>query len=122
MRYHPATFIRRIAGTFLVFLALFAAWPGTSAMTGDAPVEPVVTHSVAHVLDDHRHAHADDAVNIDDQGAVPSLEDNHGLDDTFDLPPEHAVRMPRLSSVRPADIPLSRHAHVPAFDLRPPIA
>lgn len=122
MRHHPTTFIRRIAGTFLVFLALVVAWSGASAMPSDASAGSVVSYNVAHVSDDDRRASGGGAVNLDEQGAVPSLEDNQGLDDTFDLPPEHAVRVPRLSSARPADIPVSRHAHVPAFDLRPPIA
>ena len=122
MRHHPTTFIRRIASTFFVFLALFVVWSDVLAVPGEARTVSVVEHGAAHVLDDERHADAGGAMNLDEQDAVPSLEDNCGLDDTFDLPPEHAVRVPRLMSNPPADIPVSRHAHVPAFDLRPPIA
>jgi hypothetical protein len=110
------TSLRRLASTIFVFLALFVACVGAQAMPcdRDAPVDGVAVH-MALV--------ADDTGESDDQDALPSLEDNsNGLDDTFDVPPEHAVTIPRIAASGHAGLAPAPHAHHPSLDLRPPIA
>ena len=114
---HPATILRRIASTFLVLIALFVVCGGVQAMP--CPSSPANAETQHEVL----LAAADDGVAPDDQDAVPSLEDNTGgLDDTFDVPTEHAVAVSHLIAVRPPGIAPGAHAHAPNAELRPPIA
>jgi hypothetical protein len=115
MYLHPATAMRRFASTFLVLLALFVACAGVHAM----PCEPQGMGEHAVLVD----VAADALGDLDDQGSIPSLEDNSGgLDDTFDLPPMHAVSIAHLAAGRPPGLAPAPHAHHPSLDLRPPIA
>jgi hypothetical protein len=114
MNRFPANSIRRIAGTLLVFLALFVACAGVHAMPCHA------TDAISDAL----HIGADNGLaDPDDEDLVSSFEDNNGsLDDTFDVPPEHAVTMPRLFPARPPGLVPPPHAHARSSELRPPIA
>ncbi|NID14127.1 hypothetical protein [Luteibacter yeojuensis] len=115
MKRFPAPSIRRLASTFLVFLALFVACAGVQAMSC-----PDVTDTVAVAL--YADAGSDPA-DPGDEGLRLSLEDNNsGLDDSFDVPPEHAVNMPRLHPGRPPGLVPPPHAHARSSELRPPIA
>jgi hypothetical protein len=116
-----ATAMRRFASTIFVFIALFVACVGVSAAPYAADMAVTAgaqDHAVQHAL-----AAADDTAAVDDQDAVPSLEDNTGggLDDTFDVPPEHVVSVPQMSAARYAGLVPLPHAHHPSLDLRPPI-
>lgn len=111
----PATLMRRFASTFFVLLAMFVVCAGAHAMPCEQQVigEHMVQAEIA----------GDNLGDLDDQDPVPSLEDNTGgLDDTFDVPPEHAVNIVRLLASRPPGIAPAPHAHHPSLDLRPPIA
>jgi hypothetical protein len=109
--------LRRFASTFFVFIALFVACMGVQALPndGDTGHAPVAEHVVAPVTDDG-------APSTDD-GDLPSIEDNSGgLDDTFDVPTEHALTVPRLAVGGHGHRVPAPHAHHPSLDLRPPIA
>jgi len=111
-----SAFTRRIASTFFVLLALFLVCAGVQAMPCPSTMVPADSQHAALVA-------LDDAPDIDDQDAVPSIEDNtSGLDDTFDVPAEHAVAVPRPMPVRPPAHAADSHAHVHNAELRPPIA
>jgi hypothetical protein len=117
MNRHPANSMRRIVGTFLVFLALLVACVGVHAMPCHAAEADALHAALAVDMS------GDEAADPDDDGVVPSLEDNsNGLDDTFDVPPEHTVTVPRLYPGKlPGHVP-PPHAHVRGSELRPPIA
>ncbi|MDQ7995487.1 MAG: hypothetical protein AAGC76_06515 [Luteibacter sp.] len=112
--------MRRFASTIFVFFALFVACVGVNAApsaSGLAAAEASQEHAAQHAL-----AVADDTASFDDQDPVPSLEDNSGgLDDTFDVPPQHVVTIPHVSTSRHADVRPAPHAHHPSLELRPPI-
>ncbi|MET0503911.1 MAG: hypothetical protein ABWZ85_01150 [Luteibacter sp.] len=117
----PVTAMRRIASTIFVFFALLVACVGVGASPCAAGVTTTAAaqdHAAQHAL-----AVADDTASVDDQDAVPSLEDNSGggLDDSFDVPPEHLVSVPHSVAARPAGLVPPPHAHHPRLDLRPPI-
>ena len=118
-----ALVMRRFASTIFVFLALLVACMGVSAAPAAAEALSV-TMAQEHATPHAHAASADDTVALDDQDAVPSLEDNSngGLDDTFDVPPEHAVTIPRIAASGHAGLAPAPHAHHPSLDLRPPIA
>ncbi|MGY3231652.1 hypothetical protein ACVWWJ_003136 [Luteibacter sp. HA06] len=108
--------LRRFASTIFVFLALFVACMGVQAFPCDRDTDHdgLVEH-VALVADDGTQS-------IDDE-TLPSLEDNSGgLDDTFDVPTEHALAVPRLTTAGHPNVAPAPHAHHPSLDLRPPIA
>ncbi|MET0935986.1 MAG: hypothetical protein ABWX83_08350 [Luteibacter sp.] len=108
--------LRRFASTIFVFLALFVACVGVQAM-------PCNSHGHADGVAEHVALLVDDTAEADDQDALPSIEDNNGgLDDTFDVPPEHAVTVPHVAASRPPGLAPAPHAHHPSLDLRPPIA
>lgn len=121
MNHSPAMSIRRIAGTLIAFLALFVACAGVHAMpcyaaggTADALHAPLA-------LDIENDA--DGIADQSDEDIVPSLEDNNnGLDDTFDLPAEHVVSVPRLYPGQPPGHMPTAYAHRHGSELRPPIA
>jgi hypothetical protein len=108
--------LRRFASTIFVFIALFVACMGVQAVPCDRNTDhDGIAEHVALVTDD-------DSRSIDDE-ALPSLEDNSGgLDDTFDVPPEHALTVPRLAAAGHPNVGPAPHAHHPSLDLRPPIA
>lgn len=115
------TAMRRFASTIFVFFALFVACVGVSAAPCAADMAATAVaqdHAAQHAL-----AAADDTAAVDDQDTVPSLEDNSGggLDDTFDVPPEHVVTVPHTAATGPAGVVPPPHAHHPSLDLRPPI-
>jgi len=118
-----ALVMRRFASTIFVFLALLVACMGVSAAPAAAEALSV-TMAQEHATPHAHAASADDTVALDDQDAVPSLEDNSngGLDDTFDVPPLHVVSVPRIATTGHADVRPQPHAHHPSLDLRPPIA
>jgi hypothetical protein len=108
--------LRRFASTIFVFFALFVACVGAQATPCDRDNHPdgIAVH-VAVV--------ADDTADSGGDNTLPSLEDNNGgLDDTFDVPPEHAVMIARLMASRPAGVVPASHAHHPNLALRPPNA
>lgn len=110
-------FLRRFASTFFVFIALFVACMGVQAMpyNGDTGHDPVAEHVTA--------LEADEGSPSNDDGDLPSIEDNSGgLDDTFDVPTEHALTMPRAAAGGHVHTMPAPHAHHPSLDLRPPIA
>lgn len=112
---------RRWSRTFLVLAALLvASVVGHAASTASVHADRSAVASAMHV---EVHALADDGgAGTSDQDPVPSIEDHHGgLDDTFGLPPQHAVQFQRLSPVRPRDAGAGAHAHHHSQDLRPPI-
>ena len=109
--------LRRFASTFFVFIALFVACMGVEAVPCDRDTghDTVAEHVAALVTDDGFQSTDDDA--------LPSLEDNSGgLDDTFDVPTEHALTVPRLAAAGHPLVAPAPHAHHPSLDLRPPIA
>jgi len=112
----PASaFTRRIASTFFVLLALFVVCAGVQAMPCPSTMAPADSQHAALVA-------LDDIPGIDDQDAVPSLEDNtNGLDDTFDVPAEHAVVVAHPMPMRPPAHAPEAHGHAPNDELRPPI-
>ena len=115
MNRHTSAFTRRIASTFFVLLALFVVCAGVQAMPCPSTMGPADSQYAALVA-------LDDMPDIDDQDAVPSLEDNtNGLDDTFDVPAEHAVSVSHPMPVRPPAHAPEPHAHAPNAELRPPI-
>ncbi|HVI55158.1 MAG TPA: hypothetical protein VM621_08910 [Luteibacter sp.] len=108
--------LRRFANTIFVFLALFVACVGVQA----EPCTSATDHPAGVEL---LALAADDASQSADDDALPSLEDNSGsLDDTFDVPPEHALAVPRLAAAGHPSVAPAPHAHHPSLDLRPPIA
>jgi len=110
------SFLRRFASTLFVFIALFVACMGAQAVPcASHPDRDSVAEYVALVTDD-------DSRSVDDE-ALPSLEDNSGgIDDTFDVPPEHALGVPHLAATGHPNVGPAPHAHHPSLDLRPPIA
>jgi hypothetical protein len=107
--------LRRSASTFFVFLALFVACLGAQAFPGERDSHNDLAEHVAML--------ADDASQTTDDEALPSLEDNGvTLDDTFDVPPEHALTVLRLATAGHPAVAPAPHAHHPSLDLRPPIA
>jgi hypothetical protein len=109
--------LRRFASTFFVFIALFVACMGVQAVPCDHDTghDSVAGHVAALV--------ADDALPSTDDQTLPSLEDNSGgLDDTFDVPTEHVLTVPRLAVEGHPQASPPPHAHHPSLDLRPPIA
>lgn len=109
--------LRRFASTFFVFIALFVACLGVQAVPCDAGAghDGVAAHVAGLV--------ADDALTSTDDQPLPSLEDNSGgLDDTFDVPTEHVLTVPRLAIEGHPPVTPAPHAHHPSLDLRPPIA
>jgi hypothetical protein len=122
MNRFPATTLRRIAGTFLVFLALVVACAGVHARPCDV-ADPFADALHAPLALDGGGDLDEGPAEPDDEDLVSSLEDNNGgLDDTFDVPPEHAVHMPRLHPGRPPGLVPPPHAHARSSELRPPIA
>lgn len=110
------SFLRRFASTIFVFLALFVACLGVQASPCDQAMDR--DHVAAHVA-----LVTDDGSSSTDDEALPSLEDNTGgLDDTFDVPPEHALTVPHFAAAGHPNARPSPHAHHPSLDLRPPIA
>jgi hypothetical protein len=108
--------LRRYASTFFVFLALFVACVGVQAHPGERVAQDNASVEYVATL-------ADDASQSTDDETLPSLEDNGvSLDDTFDLPPEHALIVPRLATAGHPVVAPAPHAHHPSLDLRPPIA
>jgi len=113
----PTSSLRRIASTIFVFIALFVACMGVQAVPcdRDAGRDDVAVHVVAQPTDDGSQS--------TDDGALPSLEDNSGgIDDTFDVPTEHTLTVPRLAAAGHPCVAPAPHAHHPSLDLRPPIA
>ncbi|SDG90254.1 hypothetical protein [Dyella sp. 333MFSha] len=113
--------MRRFASTIFVFFALFVACVGVNAAPSATSIASALAsqeHAAQHAL-----AVSDDTAYYDDQDPVPSLEDNSGgsLDDTFDVPPQHVVTIPRVATSRHADVLPMPHAHHPSLELRPPI-
>lgn len=113
--------MRRIASTIFVFFALFVACVGVNAAPSASGIAAAVAsqeHAAHHAL-----AGLDDTASLDEQDAVPCLEDNSGggLDDTFDVPPQPVVTIPRVVADRHADVLPMPHAHHPSLELRPPI-
>jgi hypothetical protein len=107
------SFMRRAACTSLVLFALFVACVSVQATPCDTPLEHVVHAAVV----------LDDTASGDDIDPTPSLEDNTvSLDDTFDVPPEHALPFARSTAARPSALTPDPHAHHHSFELRPPIA
>ncbi|PTR32852.1 hypothetical protein C8J98_10460 [Luteibacter sp. OK325] len=109
--------LRRFASTFFVFIALFVACMGVQAVPCDRDTghDSVAGYVAALVADDGSQSTEDDT--------LPSLEDNSGgLDDTFDVPTEHAMSVPRLVAAGHLHVVPAPHAHHPSLDLRPPIA
>lgn len=117
-----ALVMRRFARTIFVFVALLVACMGVGA--APAAAEALSATMAQATETQYAHAAADDAVALDAQDAVPSLEDNsgNGLDDTFDVPPLHVVSVPRMAATGHADVRRLPHAHHPSLELRPPIA
>jgi hypothetical protein len=106
-------FLRRTASTALVLVALFVACMSVQAAPCGAPVEPGIHAAFA----------VDQAGIGDDIDPAPSLEDNTvSLDDTFDVPRQHALHIARGLAVRPTGLNPDPHAHDHSFELRPPIA
>jgi hypothetical protein len=113
----PTSSLRRFASTFFVFIALFVACMGVQAVPcdRDASSDGMSGHVMALATDDGS-APADEST-------LPSLEDNSGgLDDTFDVPAEHFLTVPRLAVEGHPPVTPAPHAHHPSLDLRPPIA
>ena len=113
----PTSSLRRFASTFFVFIALFVACMGVQAGPCDRDMghEGASGYAVALV--------ADDGSQSTDDNTLPSLEDNSGgLDDTFDVPVEHLLTVPRLVAAGHLHVVPAPHAHHPSLDLRPPIA
>lgn len=113
----PTSSLRRFASTIFVFIALLVACMGVQAVPCDRDTghDDIAMHVVAPVTDDGSQS--------TDDGALPSLEDNTGgLDDTFDVPTEHALTVPRLAAAGHPSVAPAPHAHHPSLDLRPPIA
>jgi hypothetical protein len=105
--------MRRAACTSFVLFALFVACVSVQATPYDAPLEHAAHASLA----------LDDTAAGDDIDPTPSLEDNTvSLDDTFDVPPEHALPLARSIAARPPALTPDPHAHHHSFELRPPIA
>ena len=121
MNHSPAMSIRRIAGTLIAFLALFVVCAGVHAMpchTAPDALDGLHAPLIQDVASD-----AGDIADPSDEDLVSSLEDNNGsLDDTFDLPPEHAVAVPRLYPGQPPGHVPAPYAHTRSSELRPPIA
>lgn len=110
----PTTVMRRLASTILMLVAMFVVCAGVQAMPCGQQVTGEYLAQVETV--------GDQLGDLDDQAPVPSLEDNSGgLDDTFDVPPEHAVSVPHLAEGRPRGIMPAPNPHHPSLDLRPPI-
>lgn len=108
--------LRHFASTLFVFLALFVACMGVQA----APCEHDRGHDGVVA---HGSLVADDGSQTLDDEDLPLLEDNSGgLDDTFDVPSEHALTVPRLAAAGHPNVGPAPHAHHPSLDLRPPIA
>jgi hypothetical protein len=109
--------LRRFASTFFVFIALFVACVGVQAVPcdRDTGTDTLVGQVLAGV--------ADDGAQSADDDSLPLLEDNSGgLDDTFDVPSEHSLSVPRLAALGHPAVTPPPHAHHPSLDLRPPIA
>jgi hypothetical protein len=108
--------LRRFANTIFVFFALFVAFMGVQAFPCDRDMDN--GGMVEHIA-----LMADDGTQSIDDETLPSLEDNSGgLDDTFDVPTEHALAVPRLAMAGHPSVAPAPHAHHPSLDLRPPIA
>lgn len=119
MNRFPANPIRRIASTFFVFLALFVVCAGVQAMPCGA--DDAVSDALHAPLSVDLSPDTDDG--LDGEDLVSSLEDNNnGLDDTFDVPPEHAMSVPRLYPDGLPGLVPPPHAHARSSELRPPIA
>jgi hypothetical protein len=105
--------LRRTASTCFVLVALFIACMSVPTVACDAPLEPGIHAALA----------VDQAGMGDEFDPAPSLEDNTvGLDDTFDVPREHALHIARGLAARPTGLTPDPHAHHHSFELRPPIA
>ncbi|UPG91782.1 hypothetical protein L2Y96_08465 [Luteibacter aegosomaticola] len=114
MGHFLTSFMRRAACTSFVLFALFVACVSVQAAPCDVPLEHAAHATLA--IDDA-------AAGDDNDPTMPSLEDNTvSLDDTFDLPPEHALHVARGLATHPAAITPDPHAHHHSFELRPPIA
>jgi hypothetical protein len=108
--------LRRFASTIFVFFALFVACMGVQAFPCDRDTGHDGPGEHAALVAD------DGAPSVEDE-TLPSLEDNGGgLDDTFDVPNEHALAVPRLVAAAHPSVTPAPHAHHPSLDLRPPIA
>ncbi|HEY4092232.1 MAG TPA: hypothetical protein VGN46_12005 [Luteibacter sp.] len=113
MGHFLTTFMRRAASTTFVLFALFVACVSVQATPCDAPLEHAIHATLA----------LDDTATGDDIEPAPSLEDNTvSLDDTFDVPREHALHVARGIATRPTAMTPDPHAHHHSFELRPPIA
>lgn len=111
-----ATVMRRFVSTMFVLVAMFVA-------CGAVQANPCVTHDDVIVMEHVSHDMSGMfAADDDSSGQVPSLEDNsYNLDDTFDVPPEYVMNVPRGVTPRPVDLVPPPHAHHPRQDHRPPI-
>src|ERR1700754_1619436 len=106
----PTSSLRRFASTIFVFIALFVACMGVQAVPCERNLDrDSIAEHVALVTDD-------DSGSIDDE-ALPSLEDNRrGLDDTFDVPPEHALNVAHVAAAGHPNVGPAPHAHHPSLD------
>lgn len=111
-----ASAMRRFLSTMIVLVGLFVA-------CGTVQANPCVAHDDVILMEHVSHDAAGVFASDDDaRGTVPSLEDNsYSLDDTFDVPAEHVISVPRASTPRPVDLVPPPHAHHPRQDHRPPI-
>lgn len=119
MGHFLAKLMRRAACTSFVLFALFLACVPAQA----APCAPCGNADTVQEHIVHAALAADDHTGNDDIDPTPSIEDNTvSLDDTFDVPPDHALPPVRTGAIRPAALMLAPHAHHHSFELRPPIA
>ncbi len=111
-----ATAMQRFLSAIFVLVAMFVACGAVQANPCVMHDDVVVMEHVSHDMDGVF------ASDDDTSGQVPSIEDNsYSLDDTFDVPPEYVMSVPRAITPRPVDLVPPPHAHHPRQDHRPPI-